>query len=100
MALPCTWLTTEVAASKANSQIFSHIKKTILLDVPLLDAIYFTVDLNKHKVLVRSPFLCLLKLHKYALTYDGQTAFSLYVITVTVSHYCQTSATDTLPPPS
>ena len=40
---------TEVAASgMANSHISSHTKKGILLDVPLLDTIYFTVDLNKN----------------------------------------------------
>ena len=65
----CTWLTTEVAARRiANSHISRDTKITILWDVPLLDTIYFTVDLNKHKVLVCSPILCLFKLHMCALT--------------------------------
>ena len=60
---------TEVAASSMdNSHISGHTKMGILLDVPLLDTIYFTVDLNKHKVLVCSPILCLFKLHMCALT--------------------------------
>ena len=63
MASPCTWLTTEVSATMACVTYLVAHNCNFIVNTPLRDTIYFTVGLNKHKVLVCSFLVSLQVTH-------------------------------------